>query len=36
LDGDEPARQAIEEQDQVIAAKASRSAAVIKKLIRSN
>jgi hypothetical protein len=36
LDGDEPARRAIEEQDLAIAAKASRSVAVIKKLIRSN
>lgn len=36
LDGDEPARQVIEEQDQIIASKASRTAAVIKKLIRSN
>ena len=35
LDGDEPARQAIEAQDQLIATKASRTALPILKLIRS-
>jgi hypothetical protein len=35
LDGDEPARKAIEEQDKVIAEKAGRPPIPIKKIIRS-
>lgn len=36
LDGDEPARQAIEEQDQIIAEKAGRPRLPIKRLVRSS
>ena len=36
LDGDEPARQAIEEQDEIIAEKAGRPRLPIKRLVRSS